>query len=103
MKKALSKILNSILAILVYLVFALDRVIMAWTFKELPSFLTWLESDFDYTTYEPLKKSTMRVFTFACLGVFHYFAVWWLIIVFWIAFVVVVGVIGYKDIKKQKV
>jgi len=102
MKKAISKTLNAILAILVYLVFALDRVIMAFTFRELPSFLTWLESDFDYTTYEPLKKSATRVFIFACLGMFQYFAAWWVILVFWVAFFVVIGIIGYRDIKKQK-
>jgi len=98
----MKKALTAIFGIFVFLIFVLDRMILSWTFKQLPSFTAWLENDFDYTSYQTMKSSVLRVFTFACLAVFQYFAAWWVILIFWAVVLTVLGIIGFIEIKKQK-
>jgi archaellum biogenesis protein FlaJ (TadC family) len=98
----MKKALTALLGVLVYIVFVLDRMILSLTFKQLPSFETWLENEFDYTSYHNIKSSTLRVATFMILAVFHYLAAWWGIVLFWAISLIGLGLIGYNDIKNNR-
>jgi hypothetical protein len=75
-----------------YLFFAFDRIIMAFTFRRLPSFSEWLDKDYAFTDLRMMQASFLRVVTGFVLVVFHYFAAWWLIVGVWGVVAVYVGV-----------
>ena len=86
-----------IIGFFTYLFYAIDRIIMAFTFRRLPSFSEWLDKDYAFTDLRMMQASFLRVVTGFVLVVFHYFAAWWLIVGVWGVVAVYVGI---KMLKK---
>jgi hypothetical protein len=82
MKKA-KNLIKAFGAILVYVIYVADRVLMSFSFQKLQGFEEWgntveLESnDFEFTL---IKSSFKRVSIAVLLGLFFYLSPWWLLL-----------------------
>jgi hypothetical protein len=88
------------LGVLMYIVYVLDRVLLAVTFYRLKSFAEWCEVSYwaqEGWNYNHIQHSVWRVFLAGLFAIIWALYVWWVALMSTFAVLFILGIIGYKN------